>query len=194
MKNCRSRSQSPISEPSKTPSPPNTHTIYPKLTTPHSISQTSENLIKKPVITVAPVSKLLNKNLASKQTLRSVKRRRLRACRPNTSMSFHNVASVENNNNTQKNSNVQEMPRLSQKVPPQVFDASSHHVHMPQQQPPRLHSQPNFRQSHPLLRPPPPVTVLSKSLLIHLLIYNFFKMILNLIETLPVRFYSRRPL
>lgn len=156
LKNCRSRSQSPISELSRTPSPHKLHPTYPKLTTPLSISQTNENLIKKPIITVAPVSKLLNKNLASKQSLRSVKRRRLRACRPNTSMSIHNIASAETNNNNHKNLNIQEMPRLRQKIPQETNE--SHPVRIAP--PPHVHPQPNFRPSHPLFRPPPPVTVL----------------------------------
>lgn len=106
--------------------------------------------MKKPVITVAPVSKLLNKNFASKQSLRTVKRRRLRAYRPNTSLS------ESNNNNNKTNSNIQEPTRLGLKFP-QETDASDP-VRIAQ--PPHVPTQPNLRPSHPLLRSPPPVTIL----------------------------------
>lgn len=112
--------------------------------------------MKKPVITVAPVSKLLNKNIIPKQSLRTVKRRRLRSCRPNTSINVRNVASAETNNNNNKNPNIQETRRLDHKFT-QETDASNP-VHIAQ--PANIQTQPNLRLLHPLLRSPPPVTIL----------------------------------
>lgn len=155
LKNCRSRSQTPISEPSRTPSPP--HPVYSKPSSPHSISQINESKVKKPLITVAPVSKLLNKNFTSKPPLRTVKRRRLRPCRPST---FRNDAPIENNNNnSNKNPNLQEATRSGPNFPPETETNHPIRIAPPPPQP-HIHTQPIFRPSHPLLRPPPPVTIL----------------------------------
>ncbi|XP_063708926.1 sine oculis-binding protein homolog B [Culicoides brevitarsis] len=146
LKNCRS--ETPISEPSeRTPSPALVHTIYAKPSSPHSINQgNNESNEKKPLITVAPVSKLLNKNFAPRPPLRTVKRRRLRA--------FRNILPFENNNNNADKAPIlKESSKLDPKL--QEQDRETPHVVPPPRQP-----HPMFRPLHPLLRSAPPVTIM----------------------------------
>lgn len=151
LKNCRSRSQSPISEPSRTPSP-HMSSSYPKITTSNSISQLSEDFSKKkPIITVAPVAKLLNKNLAIKQSIRVAKRKRP-PYRPISAHSTQSSVFVEANNN--------DKPLAKQDKPKsfKVFSKETDTGHQNRIPQPPLHS--NIRLAHPMLRPPPPVTIL----------------------------------